>query len=135
MRPMTVPQFVQQWTEQAAHDLEAARVNRQMGFYDVSIVLCQQSVEKYLKALWAHQQAATPPRSHDLDQIAQAVGAPGGLVTRAGALSSEYLVARYPDVAQATPYKKYTEADADGYLRLAEEIQQWVLAQLPSSTP
>jgi HEPN domain-containing protein len=132
---MTVPQFVQQWTEQAEYDLEAARALRQAGYYDTCIVRCQQSVEKYLKALWAHQKAATPPRSHDLAEIAQAVGAPGGLVTRASALSSEYLVARYPDVAQATPYKKYAEADADRYLRLAEEIQQWVRAQLPSSTP
>jgi HEPN domain-containing protein len=132
---MTVPQFVQQWTEQAEHDLEAARTLRQAGYYDTCIVQCRQSVEKYLKALWAHQRSATPPRSHDLDQLAQAVGAPASLISGAGALSSEYLVARYPDVAQATPYKKYAEADADRYLRMAEEAQQWVLAQLPSTTP
>ena len=132
---MTVARFVQQWTEQAAHDLEAARSNRQNGFYDTCIVLCQQSVEKYLKALWAHQKAATPPRTHELLQLAQAVGAPANLATRAGHLSDEYLAARYPDVAQTTPYKKYSEVDADRHLRVAEEVEQWVLTQLPSSTP
>jgi HEPN domain-containing protein len=132
---MTVAQFVQQWVEQAEHDLAAARSNRQSGFYDVCIVLCQQSVEKYLNALWAHQQSATPPRSHDLDQLAQAVGAPAHLASRAGALSSDYLVARYPDVAQSTPYKRYVEADADRYFSLAEQVQQWVLGPLPSTTP
>jgi HEPN domain-containing protein len=98
-------------------------------------VLCQQSAEKYLKALWAHQKAATPPRSHDLAPLAQAVGAPANMATSAGNLSDEYLAARYPDVAQTTPYKKYSEADADRHLRVAEEVEQWVLAQLPSSTP
>ena len=132
---MTVSQFVQQWTDQAAHDLEAARSNRQNGFYDTCIILCQQSVEKYLKALWAHRNLATPPRTHDLTQLAQTIGVPADLTARVGNLSDEYLPARYPDVAGMTPYKKYSEVDADRHLRVAEEVQQWVQAQLPSSTP
>jgi HEPN domain-containing protein len=132
---MTVAQFVQQWIDQAAHDLEAARANRQIGFYDTSIVLCQQSAEKYLKALWARQQAATPPRMHDLEQLARTVSAPANVITASATLADEYLIARYPDVAQTTPYTRYTEADADRHLALAEEVQQWVLTQLPSSTP
>jgi len=130
---MTVSQFVQQWTDQAAHDLEAARSNRQNGFYDTCIVLCQQCGEKYLKALWAHQQSATPPRTHELSQLARSIGAPADVVAAATTLSAEYLAARYPDVAQAVPYTRYTEAHADQYLRLAEEVQQWVLSQLPST--
>lgn len=86
---MTVPQFVQQWVDQAAHDLAAARSLRQSGFHDTCIVLCEQSVEKYLKALWAHQQSATPPRSHDLRLLAQAVGAPATMFPDAIDLSSE----------------------------------------------
>src|SRR5262249_27967535 len=101
---MTVAQFVQQWIDQAAHDLEATRSNRQHGFYDICIVLCQQSGEKYLKALWAQQRSAPPPRTHDLIQLAQAVGVPTDLASRLGNLSDEYLPARYPDVAGTTPY-------------------------------
>src|SRR5690349_12883815 len=104
---MTVPQFVRQWIEQAAHDLAAARALRQAGFYDSCIVQCQQSAEKYLKALWAHQQSATPPRTHDLQQLAQTVGAPANVITAAAGLLSQYLRARYPDVAQTTPYTQY----------------------------
>jgi HEPN domain-containing protein len=130
---MTVPEFVQQWIDQAAHDLEAARVNRQAGFYDVCIVLCQQSGEKYLKALWAHQQAATPPRTHDLQQLAQTVGAPSNVIAAAAGLVAQYLRARYPDAAQATPYTQYTVADADQHVQFAEDLQQWVLTQLPST--
>jgi HEPN domain-containing protein len=132
---MTVSQFVQQWVQQAAHDLEAARSIRQNGFYDTCVILCQPSVEKYLKALWAHQQAATPPRTHDLAQLAQTLGAPANLVARVRNLSDEYLPARYPDVAGATPYTRYSEVHADRYLQVAEDAQQWVLSQLPSSTP
>src|SRR5438132_13566527 len=105
---MTVTQFVRQWTEQAAHDLEAAQSSRQNGFFDTCIVLCQQSGEKYLKALWAHQQAATPPRTHDLAELARSVGAPGNVITAATSLSAEYLTARYPDVAGVAPYTRYT---------------------------
>jgi HEPN domain-containing protein len=132
---MTVSQFVDLWVQQAAHDLEAARSNRLNGFYDTCIVLCQQSAEKYLKALWAHQHSATPPRTHDLAQLAGAVGVPADLASRVGNLSDEYLPARYPDVAGTTPFRRYSEADADQHLREAEEVQQWVLSQLPSSTP
>jgi len=132
---MTVSQFVQQWVLQAAHDLEAARSNRQNGFYDTCIVLCEQSGEKYLKALWAQQRAATPPRTHELSQLALAVNAPANIASAATALSAEYLSARYPDVAQAVPYTRYGETHADLHLQLAEEVQQWVLSQLPSGTP
>jgi HEPN domain-containing protein len=127
---MTVSQFVQQWTEQAAHDLEAARSNRQNGFYDTCIVLCQQSTEKYLKALWAHQKAATPPRSHDLAPLAQAVGAPANMATSAGNLSDEYLAMCYPDPARGTPFWRYAEADAGEHLLLAEELEAWVRPQV-----
>jgi HEPN domain-containing protein len=132
---MTVSQFVQQWTQQAAHDLDAARLNREHGFYDTSIVLCQQSVEKYLKALWAHRHTATPPRTHDLTQLAQTLGVSSDLTNRVDELSSEYLPARYPDVAGVTPFTQYSEADANRHLLVAKEIQQWVQAQLSSSTP
>lgn len=132
---MTVTQFVKQWIEQAEHDLDVARFNRQGGFFDTCIVQCQQSGEKYLKALWAHQQQATPPRTHELGDLARAVGATASVLAAATELSGEYLTARYPDVAQATPYTRYTEIHADRHLRLAEEVQQWVLTQLPAATP
>lgn len=132
---MTVAQFVQQWTEQAAHDLEAARGLRQLGFYDTCIVQCQQSAEKYLKALWANQQSATPPRTHDLELLTRAIGAPASIIAAMADLTDQYVMARYPDVGQTTPYRRYVEGDADRYLRSAEEVQQWVQTQLPSSTP
>src|SRR5258708_39793100 len=106
---MTVSQFVQQWTDQAAHDLEAARSNRQNSFFDTCIILCQQSAEKYLKALWANRRAATPPRTHDLTQLAQMMGVPADLIARVGKLADEYLPARCPDVAGTTPYTRYSE--------------------------
>jgi HEPN domain-containing protein len=77
---MTVPQFVQQWTEQAAHDLEAARTLLQAGYYDTCIVQCQQSVEKDVKALWTHLAAVedTPgarEKMHDNGESVQGAGA------------------------------------------------------------
>jgi HEPN domain-containing protein len=90
-------------------------------------------VEKYLKALWAHQRSATPPRSHELALLAQDVGAPAQLIVPASDLSNEYLAAHYPDVAGTTPFRRYSEADADRFLNFATEVQQWVLTQLPGT--
>lgn len=39
------------WMDQARHDLESARKNFRIKLYDVAIVLCEQSLEKALKAL------------------------------------------------------------------------------------
>lgn len=132
---MTVTQFVKQWVDQAEHDLEAARSLRQSGYFDICIVQCQQCGEKYLKALWAHRQQATPPRTHDLGELARTLGAPPSVEAAATELAGEYLTARYPDVAQTTPYTRFTEVHADRHLQLAAEVQQWTLTQLPAPTP
>ena len=44
---MTVSQFVQQWVDQAAHDLVAARTLRQAGYYDTCIRVCEEIERRY----------------------------------------------------------------------------------------
>jgi HEPN domain-containing protein len=63
----TIDEQVTWWAKQAAHDLDMAGSNRQNGFHDGCALMCQQSAEKYLKALWMKVKAATPPKVHQCD--------------------------------------------------------------------
>jgi HEPN domain-containing protein len=118
------------WTKQAAHDLEMAKSNRQNGFHDGCAVMCQQSAEKYLKSLYMKVHVQTPPRTHRCDQLAAMLGAPKNVITAAAMLESDYLKARYPDVAQGVPFEFFNDARSQERTEAAEEVQQWVLQQL-----
>ena len=58
--------------KQALHDLENAKKNLGMEIYDVCLVLCQQAVEKMLKALWIKKTGnESPPRIHSLRKLVE----------------------------------------------------------------
>lgn len=48
----TLAEQLEWWVKQAEHDLGAAKTNRASGLHDVCALMCQQAVEKLLKALW-----------------------------------------------------------------------------------
>lgn len=50
--------------DQAQHDLENARKNFGIKVYDVALVLCEQALEKALKALYIAQKQEFAPRIH-----------------------------------------------------------------------
>ena len=58
------------WLIQARHDLESAKKNQTIELYDVALVLCQQALEKALKALYIAQTGQFPPRIHSLERLA-----------------------------------------------------------------
>lgn len=126
----TLDEQIEWWTKQAAHDLDAARSNRQQGFHDTCALMCQQSAEKYLKALYIKVQQTTPPKTHRCDQLATLLGAPTNIFQRGRMLESDYMDSRYPDAVQGVPFEKFTDVDSRDHLQAAEEVQQWVLQQL-----
>lgn len=126
----TIEEQVEWWTKQAAHDLESARSSRQSGFHDTCALLCQQSAEKYLKALYMKRHAATPPKIHECDRLATSLSAPSKVLDAAGVVENDYLESRYPDVAGGVPHEQFTDADSQERVQAAEEVQQWVLQQL-----
>ena len=65
---MNVPES---WKNQALYDMETARSMLDAGRYAYVLFCCQQAVEKFLKAIWAHQHQETPPRIHHLVMLAE----------------------------------------------------------------
>lgn len=126
----TVEQQVEWWTKQAAHDLAMAKSNRENGFHDGCALMCQQSAEKYLKALFLKQRSATPPKTHKCEFLATMLGAPANVLAAARTVESDYMETRYPDIASGVPYEEFDDTTSQERVQVAEEIQQWVLTQL-----
>jgi len=126
----TIDEQVEWWTKQASHDLDMAKSNRQNGFHDGCALMCQQSAEKYLKALYLSLRKATPPKTHRCDQLAIHLGSPLDVEEAATLLESDYMESRYPDAAGGVPFEQFDDASSLERLQAAEVVEQWVLPQL-----
>lgn len=112
---------------QAERDLENARRNLDIEAYEVSAFLCQQSVEKLLKAVIMHTTAAPPPHTHNLLDLAKVLGgAPSGLRPRLFYLNLDYTVSRYPDAANGIPFEQYDRGIAEEKRGIAQEAFTWL---------
>jgi HEPN domain-containing protein len=79
-------------------------------------------VERYLKALWLHERAEGPPRSHSLTELGDALDAPPDLRPRLVYLNTDFTAARYPDAANGVPYEVYDRPTAEAKVAAAEEV-------------
>ncbi|OGB89422.1 hypothetical protein A2625_07900 [candidate division WOR-1 bacterium RIFCSPHIGHO2_01_FULL_53_15] len=120
------------WINQADHDLEMAKKVVKDGGYDTCAFLCQQAVEKYLKALYIHINKTNPPKTHYLDELAKGLSCPDNILDIARELSSDYMISRYPDAATVAPYEEYTESDALSKISKAEKAIAWIKSELQS---
>jgi HEPN domain-containing protein len=123
---MTLEQQVRIWVEEAEHDLEVAAALPASGFHSHCAVSCEQASEKLLKALWIWRNRQGPPRHHKIEDLAASLGAPPNVLAATRLLEPDYIVARYPDAAQVTPYTQYDATTSEGRLRAANEVAEWV---------
>jgi len=100
------------------------------GGYDTCAFLCQQAVEKYLKALYIFKERKNPPKTHHLDELAKGLACPDSILDIARELSSDYMISRYPDAATLAPYEEYTVSDAQSKLAKAEKAIEWIKSQI-----
>jgi HEPN domain-containing protein len=114
------------WLRQAAHDLEAARYNRQGGFHAVACFYAQQAAEKALKAfLFARGERVVI--GHSVAELCQSCSEYekrfGELTVRIGKLDRFYIPTRYPNgLPGGVPAEVYGEEDASEAIALASEI-------------
>ncbi|PZA08916.1 HEPN domain-containing protein [Meiothermus sp. Pnk-1] len=114
---------------QAQEDLASARVLFQGARFYAAAFFGQQTAEKALKALYI-ERFLKLPRTHDLIELAEALGAETGLLEQARLLTPDYLLTRYPDAAGTVPARLYRQDEARDRLEAAKEILQWVESQL-----
>lgn len=109
------------WLTQAHHDLDAAKKNQAIELYDVALVLCQQALEKALKALYIAQTGQFPPRIHSLERLADLTQMRPRLEQALLDLEDFYIRLRYPDFSGPMPYELAEPADVVQAVSLTEQ--------------
>jgi HEPN domain-containing protein len=122
------------WLRQAKSDLKNAEKNIGVGAYDVAAFLCQQAVEKLLKATYIVAKEDEPPRTHTIVDLGRELAVPKQVDSHLRMLTPDYLAARYPDAANAVPAELYDEEMARERLRRAREVFQWAQTRLPTGS-
>ena len=114
------------WLDKAAIDLRSAKVLFDAGLTDPACFHCQQSAEKYIKAVLEEYDQAVP-RTHDLltliDLISPYFSVTDSVRDAAAALSVYAIEIRYPGTDVELD-------DAKDAITKAEELQQWILSYI-----
>ena len=125
--------LTQQWLDRAAYDLETARALLHSKRYLYVAFMCQQSIEKLLKA-YVSARGATPPFVHNLVRLAEASGLRAVLSPSQQLLLADlnpyYIKARYGEYKDALA-KVCTADKAAHFLQATEEVIQWLQSHQP----
>ncbi|MEM2897347.1 MAG: HEPN domain-containing protein [Candidatus Bathyarchaeia archaeon] len=84
--------------------------------------LCQQSVEKALKALFINKLRKAPGSAHSLVYLGKSVDAPERIIQILKKLAPDYVLTRYPNVASGVPYEMHDEEVAKERIEFAKEV-------------
>ncbi len=121
----------EQWVSQSDYDFETAKAMYETGRYLYVAFMCQQAVEKYLKALICEKTDKMPPYVHNLTVLIQHLGIK--LTERQldlmDILSKYYLNTRYPVIKQKLA-KNLDENSSLELLNKTEDFIKWLKKEL-----
>lgn len=126
---ITMREEVKIWWELALDDIDTSKKNFVIQKYHVTSLYAQQATEKALKALYI-QRFNELKKTHDLVFLANKLNTPEQYKTICKQLEPVYLETRYPDVSGKLPKMLFDKSDAAQFLKIAEEVLQWVKTQL-----
>lgn len=118
------------WWKQAWEDLDTARYNFAGGKLYAAAFFCQQAVEKALKALYLEKERKPPGPTHSLIALARVIDVPRGFHRFLKELTTEYVVARYPNATDEIPASLYEPEVVEDYLARSTEVLEWVKEKL-----
>lgn len=128
---MDKKQHIDFWLNSAAHDLDAAEALFVSGKYDWCLFIGHLVIEKVLKAFYARDNDATPPKIHNLLNLAEntelALSEPHKQLL--GEANRFNIETRYPDY-KYTFYKLCTKEFTEEYFTKIKEIYSWLLSQM-----
>lgn len=124
---------VYEWLEIARDDQSVAKILFQKEKYVYAVFMCQQAVEKTIKALYQHRLGEVPPRKHDLVRLADEAGilkvCSDTQKKLLSTLTEFYIEARYPgDRMQLNAVCNREFARV--LLANTEEMIEWIEGQL-----
>ena len=122
----------EKWLDRVAYDMDTAKAMVQTGRLIYAIFMCQQSLEKCLKALLAYQEREVIP-IHNLRRLAELADVIEELddakLTRLDFLSNYYINARYKEDLQQLA-KGISEAVAQDFIQFAAGLITWLCQKI-----
>jgi HEPN domain-containing protein len=122
---------VKYWVDLSSYDLRTAGAMLKTGRYVYVLFMCQQAVEKLLKALVVKRTRSFPPKTHDLERLATICSlapTPEQSELLRG-LTAYYIETRYPEDARKIARETGREKSRS-YLRRTKEIMAWLRKEL-----
>ena len=110
------------WLSQALHDLDGAKINFASQLFDISLYLCEQAVEKLLKAHYIKKFSKEPPKTHNLDVLLEALDLAEDLKDFSSMIDQYYFTIRYPSQDNVAPFTMVNAEDAQRGLDAAGAI-------------
>ena len=115
-------QEVRDWWETATSDFIAAKNSFLSKDFHVAAFLCQQAVEKALKAVYILEKKSVQPVSHSLLYLGRETSLPKSFHSFLRELTPVYINSRYPDAEIMMPQELYTKEKTEEILRKTKEV-------------
>ena len=122
---------IQYWIDIARYDLDTASALLKTRRYLYVLFMCQQCLEKMLKAMVILETKKFPPRIHNLVRLAEAAGIDRDKIDFEflDKLSFYYIESRYPE-EHINLHKQVTKKLSESYYETARRIYRWLEKQL-----
>jgi HEPN domain-containing protein len=124
---MELEEKIEFWIENSHYDFKTAKSMQRSGRYIYTIFMCQQSLEKFMKALYLKKNKTEAPKTHNLLYLLTLVDVEVSENDKKflAEISSFYISGRYPD------YKKkisdmINRKNAKEYLKKSWEFLKWL---------
>lgn len=123
-------QEVKNWWLQAEEDFDSAKFTFNGKKFYLSAFMCQQSVEKALKALFLHENKGLLPQSHSLIYLASKTSIPKKFFSFLKELTPKFVDTRYPDASVDLPANIYDKENTERLLKKSKEVLLWIKKKL-----
>jgi len=125
--------IIDNWISLAKYDLATAHDMLKAKRYLYVAFMCQQAIEKILKACYVKQHKSTPPYTHNLLRLVKELNFKNEMceemIATIEQLNSYYIESRYTEDVQELS-KLLTEAKAVSVLNSTEELFEWFKTRL-----
>jgi len=117
------------WLDKAKEDLTSARVMLEAHRYTWCAFICQQALEKCLKAGYVKKKEQIPPYIHKLERLCQLLELepPKNLLENIIKIDKYYIATRYPTYKKAVDISTYKKTEE--IYSQTKEIYTWLLKQ------
>ena len=124
-------QHIRYWLDSAAHDLDTAEALFKSDKYDWCLYVGHLVIEKVLKAFYVRDNDDSPPRIHNLVNLAENTSLSLSEMQKQllGEVNRFNIEARYPDYKH-TFYTLCTKEFTEEYFTKIKEMYSWLLSQV-----